>query len=290
MARIVRGALVQTTWAGDKQSMIDKHVSYVEQAAKEGAQVMCFQELFYGPYFCQIQDPKFYGYTEPMPDGPTTKLMQALAKKHKLVLIVPMYEEDNTGVYYNTAAVIDADGSYLGKYRKTHIPHINGFWEKFYFKPGNLGYPVFNTAIGRVGVYICYDRHFPEGPRMLGLHGAEIIFIPSATSRGLSMHLWEIEQRAHAIFNGVFVGTINRVGQEAEFGPNDYYGSSYFADSRGQYVPDVRTGDPKASDTKEQLIVCDLDFDKIREVRNTWQFYRDRRPEMYGDIATPSAD
>ena len=290
MARIVRGALLQTTWTGDKQSMIDKHVSYVEQAAKEGAQVMCFQELFYGPYFCQIQDPKFYGYTEPMPSGPTTKLMQDLAKKHKMVLIVPMYEEDNTGVYYNTASVIDADGSYLGKYRKTHIPHINGFWEKFYFKPGNLGYPVFNTAIGRVGVYICYDRHFPEGPRMLGLHGAEIIFIPSATSRGLSMHLWEIEQRAHAIFNGVFVGTINRVGQETEFGPNDYYGSSYFADPRGQYVPDVRTGDLKASDTKEQLMVCDMDFDKIREARNTWQFYRDRRPEMYGDISTVSAD
>ena len=287
MARIVRGALLQTTWTGDKQSMIDKHVSYVEQAAKEGAQVMCFQELFYGPYFCQIQDPKFYGYTEPMPSGPTTKLMQDLAKKHKMVLIVPMYEEDNTGVYYNTASVIDADGSYLGKYRKTHIPHINGFWEKFYFKPGNLGYPVFNTAIGRVGVYICYDRHFPEGPRMLGLHGAEIIFIPSATSRGLSMHLWEIEQRAHAIFNGVFVGTINRVGQETEFGPNDYYGSSYFADPRGQYVPDVRTGDLKASDTKEQLMVCDMDFDKIREARNTWQFYRDRRPDMYEDLVKP---
>ena len=290
MARIIRGALLQATWSVDKQSMIDKHVSYVEQAAKEGAQVMCFQELFYGPYFCQIQDPKYYGLTEPIPDGPTTKRMQELARKHKMVLVVPMYEEDNTGVYYNTASVIDADGTYLGKYRKTHIPHINGFWEKFYFKPGNLGYPVFNTAVGRVGVYICYDRHFPEGPRMLGLHGAELIFIPSATSRGLSMHLWEIEQRAHAIFNGVFVGTINRVGQESEFGPNDYYGSSYFADPRGQYVPDMRTGEPKASDTKEQLVVCDRDLDKVREVRNTWQFYRDRRPEMYGDIATVSAD
>jgi len=269
--------------------MIDKHVAYVEQAAREGAQVMCFQELFYGPYFCQIQDPKFYGLTEPIPDGPTTKLMQAQAQRHKMVLIVPMYEEDNTGVYYNTAAVIDADGSYLGKYRKTHIPHVTGFWEKFYFKPGNLGYPVFNTAVGRVGVYICYDRHFPEGPRMLGLHGAELIFIPSATSRGLSMHLWEIEQRAHAIFNGVFVGTINRVGQEAEFGPNDYYGSSYFCDPRGQYVPDLRTEAGKASDTQEQLVICDLDLDKVREVRNTWQFYRDRRPEMYGDIANPMA-
>ena len=289
MTRIVRGALLQATWAGDKKSMIDKHVSYVEQAAKEGAQVMCFQELFYGPYFCQIQDSKYYDLTEPMPEGPTVKLMQEQAKKHKMVLIVPMYEVDNTGFYYNTAAGIDADGSYLGKYRKTHIPQVNGFWEKFYFKPGNSGFPVFDTAIGKVGVYICYDRHFPEGPRMLGLHGAEIIFIPSATSRGLSMHLWEIEQRAHAIFNGVFVGTINRVGQEKEFGPNDYYGTSYFCDPRGQYVADARTGELKASDTQEQLTICDMDFDKVREVRNTWQFYRDRRPEMYGDIADPMA-
>jgi N-carbamoylputrescine amidase len=286
---MIRGALLQATWTGDKQTMIDKHVTYVEQAASQGAQVMCFQELFYGPYFCQVQDPQFYSYTEHIPDGPTTRLMQGLARQHKMVLIVPLYEEDQTGVYYNTAAVIDADGSYLGKYRKTHIPHVTGFWEKFYFKPGNLGYPVFNTAVGRVGVYICYDRHFPEGPRMLGLHGAELIFIPSATSRGLSMHLWEIEQRAHAIFNGVFIGTINRVGQEAEFGGNDYYGTSYFTDPRGQYVPDRLTGAEKASDREEQMIISDLDLDKVREVRNTWQFYRDRRPEMYGDIANSMA-
>ena len=289
MARIVRGALLQATWTGDKQSMIDKHVAYAGEAANAGAQVMCFQELFYGPYFCQVQDAQYYSLTERIPDGPTTRLMQEVAHQHRMVLIVPMYEEDQTGVYYNTAAVIDADGRYLGKYRKTHIPQVNGFWEKFYFKPGNLGYPVFDTAVGQVGVYICYDRHFPEGPRLLGLHGAEIIFIPSATSRGLSMHLWEIEQRAHAIFNGVFVGTINRVGQEVDFGPNDYYGSSYFCDPRGQYVPDARTGDLKAGDAQEQLVVCDLDLDKVREVRNTWQFYRDRRPEMYGDIANPAA-
>lgn len=289
MPRIVRGALLQATWTGDKQSMIDKHVAYAEKAAGQGAQVMCFQELFYGPYFCQVQDPQFYSYTEPIPDGPTTKLMQDLARKLKMVLIVPMYEVEHTGVYYNTAAVIDADGSYLGKYRKTHIPQINGFWEKFYFKPGNLGYPVFQTAVGPVGVYICYDRHFPEGPRMLGLHGAEMIFIPSATSRGLSMHLWEIEQRAHAIFNGVFVGTINRVGKEPELGTNDYYGTSYFCNPRGQYLPDLQSGALTASDSEEQMIVCDMDLDLVREVRNTWQFYRDRRPELYGDIANQAA-
>jgi len=192
-----------------------------------------------------------------------------------------MYEQDGVGIYYNTAAVIDADGSYLGKYRKTHLPHLSGFWEKYYFRPGNLGYPVFNTAVGKVGVYICYDRHFPEGARMLGLHGAEIVFIPSATSRGLSQHLWRIEQTSHAIANGYFVGTINRVGIEKDLGANDYYGQSYFCTPRGEYVGEV--GDP----FKEELIVQDLDLDLIREVRNTWQFYRDRRPETYGDIVAP---
>ena len=180
MARNVKGALLQATWTGDKKSMIDKHVEYAHKAADQGAQVMCFQELFYGPYFCQVQDPEWYDITEPIPDGPTTKLMQDVAKETGMVLIVPMYEEDGPGIYYNTAAVIDADGTYLGKYRKTHIPHLPGFWEKYYFRPGNLGYPVFDTAVGKVGVYICYDRHFPEGARMLGLHGAELVFIPSA--------------------------------------------------------------------------------------------------------------
>src|ERR671937_1288082 len=277
---VIRAALLQATWTGDKQSMLDKHVEYVEQAAKQGAQVMCFQELFYGPYFCQVQDPQFYGLTEKIPDGPTTKRFQEVASRHQIVLIVPMYEEDQTGVYYNTAAVIDADGKYLGKYRKTHLPHVSGFWEKFYFRRGNLGYPVFDTAVGRLGVYICYDRHFPEGARVLGLRGAELVFIPSATSRGLSMHLWKIEPTSHVIANGYWVGTINRVGKEQEFGPNDYYGTSYFADPRGRIVAE-------ASDTDEQLLCAELDMDLVREVRNTWQFYRDRRPDMYSELVKP---
>jgi N-carbamoylputrescine amidase len=277
---VVKAALVQCAWTGDKDSMVAKHTKYIADAAKQGAKVMCLQELFYGPYFCQVQDTKHYSYTEKIPDGPTTKLMQELAQKHGMVLIVPMYEEDQAGIYYNTAAVIDADGRYLGKYRKNHIPQTNGFWEKYYFKPGNLGYPTFQTRYARVGVYICYDRHFPEGARMLGLHGAELVFIPSATSRGLSMHLWFIEQTSHAIANGYWVGTINRVGKETEFGPNDYYGSSYFSDPRGKIVA-------QASDKDEQLLVADLDLDLVREVRNTWQFYRDRRPDMYGDMVKP---
>ena len=280
MTMKVKAALLQASWTGDKDSMVQKASRYIADAAKQGAQVMCLQELFYGPYFCQVQDTKHYAYTEPIPDGPTTKLMQDLARKHHIVLIVPMYEEERTGVYYNTAVVIDADGKYLGKYRKTHIPHVNGFWEKFYFRPGNLGYPVFETAVGKVGVYICYDRHFPEGARALGLNGAELVFIPSATSRGLSMHLWKIEQTSHAIANGYWVGTINRVGKEEEFGPNDYYGTSYFADPRGKIVAE-------ASDRDEQLLCAELDMDLVREVRNTWQFYRDRRPDMYAALVKP---
>ena len=196
MSRTVRGALVQASWTGDKELMIQKHEERAHEAAKQGAQFILFQELFYGPYFCQVQDAQYYSYTELIPDGPTTKRMQDLAKQTGMVVVAPMYEEDAkaSGIYYNTAAVIDADGTYLGKYRKTHIPHVKGFWEKFYFRPGNMGYPVFETAVGKVGVYICYDRHFPEGARALGLNGAEIVLIPSATSRGLSEYLWRIEQ------------------------------------------------------------------------------------------------
>ena len=281
MARIVRGALLQATYTGDKETMIQKSEAYAHKAAEQGAQVMCFQELFDGPYFCQEQDSKWYTWAEPIPNGPTVKRMQALAKETGMVLVLPMYEEEAPGVYYNTAAVIDADGQYLGKYRKTHLPHLRGFWEKFYFRPGNLGYPVFDTAVGKVGVYICYDRHFPEGMRVLGLHGAEIVFIPSATSRGLSQHLWRIEQTGHAIANGYFVGTINRVGIEDDFGPNDYYGQSYFCNPRGEFVGNV--GDAHA----EELIVRGLNLDLIREVRDVWQFYRDRRPDAYGDIVAP---
>ena len=280
MSRMVRGALVQATWTGDKESMIEKHVNYAREAAAQGAQVMCFQELFYGPYFCQVQDSKYYSYTESIPDGPTTRLMQDLAKETGMVLIVPMYEQEHTGVYYNTAAVIDADGRYLGKYRKTHIPQVAGFWEKFYFRPGNLGYPVFETAVGTIGVYICYDRHFPEGARALGLNGAEIVFIPSATSRGLSQHLWKIEQTSHAIANGYYVGTINRVGTEP-LGDNDFYGQSYFCTPRGEFVGDV--GDT----CKEELLVRDLDMSVVEEVRQVWQFYRDRRPDAYEGLVSP---
>ncbi len=280
MSHLLRAAVVQTEWSGDKESMIKKNADYARQAAEQGAQVMCFQELFNAPYFCQVQDDEHFHYAEPIPDGETTQHMIDLARETSMTLVVPIFEREDHGHYYNTAAVIDADGTYLGKYRKTHIPQVNGFWEKYYFRPGNSGYPIFDTKAGRIGVYICYDRHFPEGWRALGLAGAKLVFNPSATSRGLSMHLWDLEQPASAVANEYFVGAINRVGREP-FGDNDYYGSSYFVDPRGEFVGE------KASDTEEELVVRDLDMEMIENVRKTWAFYRDRRPDAYGDLVAP---
>ena len=280
MANVVRAAIVQTEWTGEKESMIQKHIDYTHRAANEGAQVMCFQELFDNAYFCQVQEAEHMDSAEPVPDGPTIQRMMKLAKETEMVLVVPVYEKEDDGFLYNTAAVIERDGTFLGKYRKTHIPHVNGFWEKFYFRPGNLGYPTFDTSVGRIGVYICYDRHFPEGWRALGLGGAKIVFNPSATSRGLSMYLWNLEQPASAVANEYFIGAINRVGQEP-YGDNDFYGSSYFVDPRGQFVGDT------ASDKTEELLVRDLEMDMLEEVRKVWAFYRDRRPDAYGSLTAP---
>lgn len=277
----VRCALIQASDTSSKSDPIEKikeksitkHLAMIDEAAAKGAQITCLQEIFFGPYFCQEQVTRWYDMAEPVP-GPTTETMQAAARKHQMVLIVPIYEKQITGVYYNTAVVIDADGTVLGKYRKTHIPHVQNFWEKFYFKPGNLGYPIFETRYAKIGVYICYDRHFPEPARALGLAGAEITFNPSATIASLSRYLWELEQPAHAVANGFFTGAINRVGVESEFGPGKFYGSSYFCDPRGRIIA-------KGSEDNDEVVVADLDLDMIKEVRDTWQFYRDRRPETY---------
>ncbi len=263
--------------------MLDKHEGFARSAAADGAQAICFQELFYGPYFGITEDAKYYDYAEPA-DGPVVTRFAALAKELGVVTVLPIYEEAQTGVYYNTAVVVDADGTVLGKYRKHHIPNLDRFWEKFYFRPGNLGYPVFSTAVGKVGVYICYDRHFPEGWRELGLNGAEIVFNPNATKPGLSNRLWEIEQAAAAAANGYFVAAANRVGREDnEYGELavDFYGSSQFLDPRGNLVGDL------GSRTEEEVVIRDLDLDLIRQVRNDWQFYRDRRPDSYTAITAP---
>ena len=286
MARTVRGGLIQcinplndesASVQQIKDKALEAHLPFIEEAGRKGVQILCLQEIFNGPYFCPSKAIRWYEAAESVP-GPTVEVMQGLARKHSMSIVVPVYEREIAGVYYNTAAVIDADGKYLGKYRKTHIPDCNpGFYEKFYFKPGNLGYPVFRTAYANVGVYICYDRHFPEGARALGLHGAEIVFNPSATVAGLSEYLWKLEQPAHAVANGYYVGAINRVGTEAPWNIGEFYGQSYFCDPRGQIVS-------IASRDKSELVVADLNMEMIEEVRRVWQFYRDRRPEAYQDL------
>ncbi|ACZ22335.1 predicted amidohydrolase [Sanguibacter keddieii DSM 10542] len=280
---IVRTALTQATWTGDKESMLAKHEQFTRDAAAQGAKIICYQELFYGPYFGIVQDTKYYEYAESVP-GPITERFQALAKELDIVIVLPVYEEDQPGVLYNTAAVIDSDGSYLGKYRKHHIPHLPKFWEKFYFRPGNLGYPVFDTAVGKIGVNICYDRHFPEGWRALALNGAQIVFNPNATAPGISNRLWEIEQPAAAVANGMFVVATNRVGlEDNEYGDEavNFYGSSYVVGPDGAFVGEV------GSSTEPELLIRDIDLGKVREVRERWQFFRDRRPDAYGPLVAP---
>lgn len=262
--------------------MIDKAVAAVEKAAAEGAQIVCLQELFNGPYFAAEQSPRWYDFAEPIAMGggaglgPTIGAIAAVAKRLKVAVVAPIMEQTMPGVCFNSAAVISEAGTVVGVYRKNHLPHCApGFWEKFYFTPGDLGYPVFDLGFAKVGVYMCYDRHFPEGARELGLNGAEIVFNPSATVAGLSEYLWKIEQPAHAVANQYFVGAINRVGVEAPWNIGEFYGQSYFCDPRGQIVA-------QAARDREEVLVADLDLGQIDAVRKVWQFYRDRRPETYG--------
>lgn len=258
------------------QAMEEKHIPYIKEAGKKGVQILCLQEIFNTPYFCPGQNKNWYASAQPI-NSPTMERMQELSKKYEMVLIVPIYEKEQIGFLYNTAVVIDADGTILGKYRKNHIPQTTGFWEKFFFKPGNLGYPVFQTKYAKIGIYICYDRHFPDGARILGLNGAEIVYNPSATVTGLSQYLWKLEQPAHAVANGYFMGCINRVGEEKPWNLGRFYGTSYHVDPKGQII-DI------ASEYNDELLISELDLDLINEVRSTWQFFRDRRPETYGKL------
>jgi beta-ureidopropionase len=286
MARKVIGGLIQMSNAINdpsasvqtiRDAMFEKHLPLIEEAGKRGTQILCLQEVFNGPYFCPSQDSKWCDLAEPIPNSPTVERLSAYAKKYQMAMVIPIYEREMAGVYYNTAAVVDADGTYLGKYRKNHIPQTNGFWEKYFFKPGNLGYPTFQTRYAKIGVYICYDRHFPEGARLLGLNGAEIVFNPSATVAGLSQYLWKLEQPAHAVANGYFIAASNRVGTEAPWNIGRFYGSSYFCDPRGQMLA-------VGSEDKDELVMAEMNLDMIEEVRRTWQFFRDRRPDTYDNM------
>jgi N-carbamoylputrescine amidase len=273
MTETVRCALIQTTGITPRDEMMAQQTILIRNAAAQGAQIIGLQELATGPYFCQNESDEWFDLAESVPDGPTTAEMMALAAELEVALVVPLFEEDDN-FFYNTAVVIDADGTFLGRYRKTHIPYAKTYREKYYFKPGNTGFPVFSTRFAKIGVYICYDRHFPEGARALGKNGAEIVFIPSATG-GRSKQYWHIEQRGHAIANGYFVATSNRVGKEST-GPNEFYGHSYFCDPYGRILSEAGE--------EEEVLIADIDLSSLRATHVDMPFWRDRRPETYDDL------
>ena len=271
----MRAALIQMRGDRARDENLDRAEELLKEAARAGAEVACLQELFATWFFAQTLDPAAQALAEPL-DGPTVTRMRAVARALTLVLVVPFYERAQPGERYNSAALVDARGDILGVYRKHHLPMSSHFQEKFYFRPGNAGFPVWATPIGRIGIMICYDRHFPEAARMLALHGAEVVFVPTATTRrGYSSSVWEIELRAHAIANGFFVAGVNRVGTERD---SVYYGRSLCIDPIGQLIA-------QAGDTDEEALVADLDVARVEEVRRAWPFVRDRRPDAYGDLA-----
>jgi N-carbamoylputrescine amidase len=257
--------------SGDRKQNLDRAEAMIREAAGRGGQILLLPEVFHEAFFVVSLDMKHFDLAEPIP-GPITDRMQALAKELGVVLVVPLYERVERSVYYNSAVVIDADGRLLGTYRKNHIPLSTLFYEKLYFKPGNLGYPVFPTRFGKVGLVICHDRHYPEGARAVALGGAEILLVPSATpDASNSVPVWEKELAAHAIFNEYFVGGLNRVGQEGKY---NYYGRSVIFDPAGELL--AQAGG------QEEVLLADCDLDKITQRRRSWQFYRDRRPDTYG--------
>ncbi len=264
-------ALLQMDCSGERPRNLACAEDMIREAAGKGGQVILLPEIFHELFFIMALDMSVFDKAEPIP-GPITERMQELAAELGTAIVAPVYESVGKSVYYNSAAVIDADGSLLGVYRKNHIPLSTKFYEKLYFKPGNLGYPVFETRFGRIGILICHDRHYPEGARALGLNGAEILLVPSATpTASLSVRVWEKELAAHAIFNEYFVAGLNRVGTEGEY---TYYGRSVVLDPTGEIMVQAGEG--------EEVLIAECDLDVIVERRRAWQFYRDRRPDTYG--------
>ena len=265
-----------------RQNMLEAHAKLIEEAGRKGVQVLGLQELFCQPYFCPSKDKRWFEAAERVPDGPSVQFLAPLAKQHRMVIIAPVFEIGDDGIYYNTAAVIDETGKYLGKYRKVHIRQAEGGIERFFFANGNLGYPVFDTTYGRVGVYICYDRHFPEGWRALALNGAQMIFNPCATSVNISQYLWKVEQPAAAVANSVFIAANNRVGIENPWTFGEFYGSSYIVDPRGKVLT---TGSPD----KDELVLSEIDLTLADTVRNTWNIFESRQPHSYQALTGPVA-
>jgi len=267
----VRIALLQMNCSGKREENLARAEKMIREAASQKAQVLLLPEVFHELFFITDLNMRYFETAEEIP-GPITAMVSNLARELAVVIVAPIYERVDRSVYYNSAAVIDADGKLLGVYRKNHIPLNTIFYEKLYFKPGNLGYPVFNTRFGKVGILICHDRHYPEGARALALNGAEIVLIPSATpDKSLSRKVWEKELCAHAIFNEYFVAGLNRIGVEGNY---VYYGQSVVFDPSGEMM--VQAG------PDEEILVADCDLDLITQRRRAWQFYRDRRPDTYG--------
>ena len=272
----MRAALIQMKASMKREENHDRAEELLQEAARQGAEVACLQEIFASWFFAQELDPRHQELAEPI-DGPSVTRMRAVAKALKLWLVVPFYERVMAGELYNAALLVDARGEIVGHYRKHHIPMSSHFQEKFYFRPGNLGYPVFDSPYGRIGIMICYDRHFPEAARALGLNGAQFVFVPTATTRrGFSRSVWEAELRGHAIANGFFVGGVNRVGTELD---SEYYGASVFIDPIGETV--AQAGD------KDEALMAELSLSRLEEVRRAWPFFRDRRPDSYDRLVQP---
>jgi N-carbamoylputrescine amidase len=284
---IVKLGLLQSACSPNPAENLKKTLVLAEKAAKQGAQIICTQELFRSQYFCQKEDHEYFKLAEPIP-GPSTEAFQKLAKKNKVVVIASLFEKRASGVYHNTAVVIDADGSLLGIYRKMHIPDDPQFYEKFYFTPGDLGFKAWQTKYGRIGVCVCWDQWYPEAARLTAMQGAEIIFYPTAIGwhpkekkdYGENQHgAWELIQRSHAVANGCYVAVANRIGLEKPAGGDglEFWGQSFVAGTSGQILA-------KAAQNKEEVLVVDVDLGKVDVTRTHWPFLRDRRIDAYGDL------
>lgn len=280
----VKVGLVQMSCSGDAKSNMDKAIAGIKDAAAKGANIVCLQELFTSLYFCDVEDYENFKLAEPIP-GPSTDTLSAVAKEAGVVVIASLFEKRAQGLYHNTTAVLDADGTYLGKYRKMHIPDDPAYFEKFYFTPGDLGYKVFDTKYGKIGVLICWDQWYPEASRLTALMGAEILFYPTAIGWATSQdeatnteqyNAWQTIQRSHAVANGVHVVSVNRVGFEQN-GAMKFWGGSFVANPFGSLIV-------KATHDQEEVIVTELDLSKTDSYRTHWPFMRDRRIDSYGDI------
>ncbi|MEY5026695.1 MAG: hypothetical protein RLZZ244_2223 [Verrucomicrobiota bacterium] len=283
----VKVGLVQMTCGADPGENRRKAAERVREAAAAGARIVCLQELFTSQYFCQVEDHKYFALAEPIP-GPSTEVFGALAKELEVVIVASLFERRSAGLYHNTAAILDADGTYLGKYRKMHIPDDPLFYEKFYFTPGDLGFRAWQTRYAKIGVCICWDQWYPEAARLTALHGAQILFYPTAigwhpaekAEYGERQHgAWETVQRGHAIANGCYVAVPNRVGHEApDGGPGlEFWGQSFVSDPSGRLMA-------KASVDREEILVVELDLDALDTQRTHWPFLRDRRIDAYQGI------